>query len=56
MKKQYSIGSYKDLTIVDLIVLASHKPKLFRKDHLKIVLDAKEKLINELYENIRKGL
>lgn len=56
MQKQYSIGSYKDLTIVDLIALASHKPKLFRKDHLKIVLDAKEKLINELYEDIRKGL
>lgn len=56
MKKQYSIGGYKNLTIVDLIALANHKPKLFRKDHLKIVLDLKEKFINELYQDIKRGL
>lgn len=53
MKKQYSIGKHKNLTIADLMALATYKPELFNKDQLKMILDIKEKFINDLYNKIR---
>jgi hypothetical protein len=45
----------KNLNIIDLIALATNKPELFKdKKQLALILDVKEKLVNDLYKQYKE--
>ena len=45
----------KNLNIIDLIALATNKPKLFKdKKQLALILDVKKKIVNNMYKQYQE--
>ncbi len=42
------------LNIVDLIALATLKPELFTKKHLALVLKVKNKIMDQMFKELKK--
>ncbi len=54
LKKKYSIGGFKNLDLIELMAIATTNPEIFQPDHLKMVLDIKAKIVDQMYNQVQK--
>ena len=54
LTKKYSIGGFKNLNLIELMAIATTNPEIFEPDHLKMVLDIKAQIADQMYDYVKK--
>jgi len=54
LTKKYSIGGFKNLNLIELMAIATTNPEIFEPDHLKMVLDIKAQIADQMYDYVKR--